>query len=201
MRAALALIEEHGVKGLALSDAAHLAGVSVAAPYRHFKDKEALLAEIAAEGFRLVSRCAGAGTQAHPERQGQAPGGDGRRLCRLRLTAPLALQGDVGERDPQGEATRKWNRPPTRHICCCRRRRTTFCRRAPQPAAGPGQGCLEPGSRLRHADARAELQAAEADKPARNYYANRSICCSTSSRLSWHQVTSRLGNQTDIRLG
>ena len=49
--AALSLIDEHGVKGLALSDAAHLAGVSVAAPYRHFKDKEALLAEIAAEGF------------------------------------------------------------------------------------------------------------------------------------------------------
>ena len=53
MRAALQLIEEHGVKGLALSDAARLAGVSVAAPYRHFKDKEALLAEIAAEGFTL----------------------------------------------------------------------------------------------------------------------------------------------------
>jgi len=53
IRAALALIEEHSIKGLALSDAAHLAGVSVAAPYRHFKDKEALLAEIAAEGFVL----------------------------------------------------------------------------------------------------------------------------------------------------
>jgi AcrR family transcriptional regulator len=51
LRAALTLIDEHGVKGLALSDAARLAGVSVAAPYRHFKDKEALLVEIAAEGF------------------------------------------------------------------------------------------------------------------------------------------------------
>jgi AcrR family transcriptional regulator len=53
IRAALSLVEEHGVKGLALSDAARLAGVSVAAPYRHFKDKEALLAEIAAEGLVL----------------------------------------------------------------------------------------------------------------------------------------------------
>jgi AcrR family transcriptional regulator len=53
MQAALALIAEHGVKGLALSDAARQAGVSVAAPYRHFKDKEGLLAEIAAEGFSL----------------------------------------------------------------------------------------------------------------------------------------------------
>ncbi len=53
LRAALTLIDEHGVKGLALSDAARLVGVSVAAPYRHFKDKEALLAEIAAEGFGM----------------------------------------------------------------------------------------------------------------------------------------------------
>src|ERR1700722_18982810 len=53
IRAALSLIEQHGVQGLTLSDAAHLAGVSVAAPYRHFKDKEALMAEIAAEGFVL----------------------------------------------------------------------------------------------------------------------------------------------------
>jgi AcrR family transcriptional regulator len=53
IEAALSLVAEHGVKGLALSDAARQAGVSVAAPYRHFKDKEALLAEIAAEGFVL----------------------------------------------------------------------------------------------------------------------------------------------------
>jgi AcrR family transcriptional regulator len=51
MHASVALIAKHGVQGLALSDAAHQAGVSVAAPYRHFKDKEALLAEIAREGF------------------------------------------------------------------------------------------------------------------------------------------------------
>jgi AcrR family transcriptional regulator len=53
IRAALSLVEQHGVKGLALSDAARQAGVSVAAPYRHFKDKESLLAEIAAQGFVL----------------------------------------------------------------------------------------------------------------------------------------------------
>ena len=51
MRAALLLVEEHGVKGLALSDAARLAGVSVAAPYRHFRDRDQLLADIAQLGF------------------------------------------------------------------------------------------------------------------------------------------------------
>jgi AcrR family transcriptional regulator len=66
IRAALSLVEEHGVKGLALSNAARLAGVSVAAPYRHFKDKEALLAEIAAEGFGLFRDALERAAQTHP---------------------------------------------------------------------------------------------------------------------------------------
>src|SRR6202453_4451553 len=66
MTAALSLIDEHGVKGLALSDAAHLAGVSVAAPYRHFKDKEALLAEIAEEGFTMFRDALARAVQTHP---------------------------------------------------------------------------------------------------------------------------------------
>jgi len=65
MHAALSLVEEHGVKGLALSDAARLAGVSVAAPYRHFKDKEALLAEIAEEGFGLFRDAMARVSQSH----------------------------------------------------------------------------------------------------------------------------------------
>jgi AcrR family transcriptional regulator len=67
IRAALSLIEQHGVKGLALSDAAHLAGVSVAAPYRHFKDKEALMAEIAAEGFVLFRDALARASRGNPE--------------------------------------------------------------------------------------------------------------------------------------
>lgn len=67
MTASLSLIDQHGVKGLALSDAAHLAGVSVAAPYRHFKDKEALLAEIAAEGFTMFRDALARAAQSHPD--------------------------------------------------------------------------------------------------------------------------------------
>jgi AcrR family transcriptional regulator len=66
IRAALSLIEEHSVKGLALSDAARLAGVSVAAPYRHFKDREALIAEIAAEGFVLFRDALARASHGHP---------------------------------------------------------------------------------------------------------------------------------------
>ena len=41
--AAVELIEERGAPEFALSEAARRAGVSAAAPYRHFKDREALL--------------------------------------------------------------------------------------------------------------------------------------------------------------
>jgi AcrR family transcriptional regulator len=50
-RAALALVAEKGPKGFTLSEAARRAGVSIAAPYRHFADKAQLLAAVAEQGF------------------------------------------------------------------------------------------------------------------------------------------------------
>jgi AcrR family transcriptional regulator len=47
--AALELIAEHGVEGFTLRDCARKAGVSVAAPYRHFQDRDDLLASVAAD--------------------------------------------------------------------------------------------------------------------------------------------------------
>jgi AcrR family transcriptional regulator len=52
--AGLKLLGEGGVEALSLRGAAQLAGVSHAAPYRHYKDKEALLAAIGERGFRLL---------------------------------------------------------------------------------------------------------------------------------------------------
>src|SRR5215467_776183 len=51
IRAGLAILAEEGVQALTLRAAARRAGVSHNAPYRHFADKEALLAAIAEEGF------------------------------------------------------------------------------------------------------------------------------------------------------
>jgi AcrR family transcriptional regulator len=45
------LIVERGPHGFTLVEAASLAGVSPAAPYRHFANREALLAEVARSGF------------------------------------------------------------------------------------------------------------------------------------------------------
>ncbi|WP_108681099.1 TetR/AcrR family transcriptional regulator [Methyloceanibacter sp. wino2] len=57
VEAARKLIEEHGAFGFSLTEAARLAGVSPAAPYRHFRDRDALLAEVARSGFeRFAAR-------------------------------------------------------------------------------------------------------------------------------------------------
>jgi AcrR family transcriptional regulator len=52
--AALALIEREGADAPTLRGVAKLAGVSQAAPYRHFRNKDALLAAVAEEGFRAI---------------------------------------------------------------------------------------------------------------------------------------------------
>lgn len=51
VEAARQLIEQRGPEGFSLTEAARLAGVSAAAPYRHFRDREALLFEVARTGF------------------------------------------------------------------------------------------------------------------------------------------------------
>ena len=51
IQAARDLIKEKGPGGFTFADAARSAGVSPAAPYRHFRDREALLADVAREGF------------------------------------------------------------------------------------------------------------------------------------------------------
>src|ERR1700741_2814228 len=53
IRAALELIAEKGPAGFTFADAARWAGVSSAAPYRHFRDRQALLADVARRGFEL----------------------------------------------------------------------------------------------------------------------------------------------------
>ncbi|ALK10674.1 TetR/AcrR family transcriptional regulator [Blastochloris viridis] len=51
IRAALELIAEKGPAGFTIAEAARWAGVSPAAPYRHFRDRDELMAEVARRGF------------------------------------------------------------------------------------------------------------------------------------------------------
>jgi AcrR family transcriptional regulator len=55
IQAALDLIAKKGPAGFTFADAARSAGVSSAAPYRHFRDRDALIADIARRGFELFA--------------------------------------------------------------------------------------------------------------------------------------------------
>ena len=54
LNAALGLIGQKGPAGFTLAEAARWVGVSPAAPYRHFRDRDELLARVALRGFELL---------------------------------------------------------------------------------------------------------------------------------------------------
>lgn len=53
--AVLSLISEKGPSGFSVAEAARRAGVSPAAPYRHFKDRDELLIETAKRGYEIFA--------------------------------------------------------------------------------------------------------------------------------------------------
>jgi AcrR family transcriptional regulator len=59
LRAAARVLEKEGPAALSLRELARRAGVSHNAPYRHFSDREALLAALAADGFRTLGEALG----------------------------------------------------------------------------------------------------------------------------------------------
>src|SRR5579862_9662310 len=56
LKTAIQLIGEVGPAGFSLREVARRAGVSHNAPYRHFQDREELLAAVAAQGFRELTQ-------------------------------------------------------------------------------------------------------------------------------------------------
>lgn len=66
--AALLLLAEKGPGAFTIAEAARLAGVSSAAPYRHFRDAEALLAAVAERGYeRFAAALAEAWNDGRPD--------------------------------------------------------------------------------------------------------------------------------------
>jgi AcrR family transcriptional regulator len=63
----LDLIAEHGLEGFSLATAAKAAGVSVAAPYRHFTNKAALLGAIARTGYAQLGAALREAADRHPD--------------------------------------------------------------------------------------------------------------------------------------
>ena len=55
VEATLSLIEEKGPLGFTLAEAARAAGVTPAAPYRHFRGRDELIEEVARQGFVIFA--------------------------------------------------------------------------------------------------------------------------------------------------
>jgi AcrR family transcriptional regulator len=67
VQAALDMIRDRGPSGFSFAEVARAVGVSGAAPYRHFRDRNALVAEIARQGFlRLEAELARAWSDGRP---------------------------------------------------------------------------------------------------------------------------------------
>jgi AcrR family transcriptional regulator len=68
IHAALELIAKKGPAGFTFAEAARFAGVSPAAPYRHFRDRDELMANVALRGFvEFESKLAKAWDSGRPE--------------------------------------------------------------------------------------------------------------------------------------
>ena len=57
--AAIAVIAERGVRGFSLAEATRRLGVTTAAPYRHFADRDELLAAVAARALSVFAAMLG----------------------------------------------------------------------------------------------------------------------------------------------
>lgn len=67
IQAGIEILAEEGVSGLSLRKAARQAGVSHAAPYAHFADKQTLIAAIASDGHRKINDRLEAALARHPD--------------------------------------------------------------------------------------------------------------------------------------
>ncbi len=64
--AAQSLIAEQGPEGFTMADACRAAGVSTAAPYRHFADRGALVEAVALQGFEKLANHLRPARDSHP---------------------------------------------------------------------------------------------------------------------------------------
>ena len=102
IRAALELIAEKGPAGFTFAEAARWAGVSPAAPYRHFRDRDELLADVARRGFDAFETVLRRRGMAARPTSFTAFDRVGKAYLRLRQDRAGLLFGDVRGRHPTG---------------------------------------------------------------------------------------------------
>lgn len=114
LRAALvaatrALIEKKGPEGFSVAEAARAAGVSTAAPYRHFKDRTALMAAVSLDGKERMAESFVAAAAPFPTGSLDAISAIGRAYVAFAMAQPglfrlmFAAQDDSAESHAAGE--------------------------------------------------------------------------------------------------
>lgn len=101
---ALAMVTEEGAWNFTLREVARRAGVSHAAPYNHFEDKSALLAEVAALGFESLRQALEAAARGPRRSARQAFAGIAAAYVRFGVEHPahwrLMFGAELAERSP-----------------------------------------------------------------------------------------------------
>ena len=128
VEAATALIGEKGPAGFTIAEAARLAGVSPAAPYRHFRDAEALLAEVALRGLeRFAAALTAAWNEGRPDKL-RAFEAIGRAYLAFARNEP-AHYAAMFEAPYPSKPTPPCSPPATAPSRCCATRRINWSRR------------------------------------------------------------------------
>jgi AcrR family transcriptional regulator len=86
--AARALVEAHGPEGFSVAEAARRAGVSSAAPYKHFKDRPEILRGVVSEAMDRLRQAMEVGAAAHPVRSLEAVAAVGQAYVDFARTEP-----------------------------------------------------------------------------------------------------------------
>ena len=92
LNAARELLEESNIAALSLRQVARRVGVSHTAPYRHFPDKESLLAGIAAVGLENLTEQVAQAVELHPDDSAAQLKEAGLRYVQLALDNPQCTQ-------------------------------------------------------------------------------------------------------------
>ncbi len=134
--AALDLIAEKGPAGFTFAEAARLAGVSPAAPYRHFRDRDALMADVARRGFeRFAAELARAWDEGRPE-PFEALQNTGRAYLAFARTEPAYFTAMFEAQLPP-DLDPELARAADQAFAVVRQASETLCARLPKPTRPP----------------------------------------------------------------
>ena len=174
LEASIALMNEGGLGALSMREVARRAGVSHQAPYHYFTDREAILAELAGDGFdRLYDYMVSAIGLARPK-MGDKNRAMGEAYIRFALNNPevfrlmfrVEMCRSLALSRSQGKSRQVL--PARRHHA--RRQRRSQRHRQDQPGPRAGHRLMVDGARPRHADAggQARRSLRRHDRPARS---------------------------------